>query len=773
MTDSNDGQSDFDDATDAARLAEQVADVRSASADARIADAEARIVDADAQTRHAKTGMAAASAHMRAARAHMDDADTRESHALELMAKADEQMRHAAELIANMHSNSAEYDRAVKHYTQLVRHRIANPLQTICGMTHTLRDHPELDPARRIEMIAHIHEQAKALKRVSLEPRRVDHTERELDPRPGTPVSYGNEPREDHAGFLAPIPPRVPAAQAADHAWVADRDVMERTIALVSEIVLQPTLHECAQVVAQSLASIVGVDEIAFAGEDAYAGVRVGNPPRVHDARDEGAPEWICASIPNPFVADAAASHGVLWARAATDATEQARIRDQLTAAARHIAAPMGALAERKRLRRQLRSEHGLVDAGKVLARERTLKGVLQRIIELACELVDARYGALGVLDADGFELEEFITVGMDAATHAAIGDLPTGRGILGVLITDAEPLRLTNLGDDPRSVGFPPNHPPMTSFLGVPMIARGKVTGRIYLTEKRGADRFSEEDERVVVALASQAAIAIQNAELYEDFVGTTRELVGANTTLERADLHKSAFLTNMSHELRTPLNSIIGYATLLIEDGELNAEQRDDLGVIRASGSHLLALITDLLDLSKIEAGTLALRPIEVDIARLLRDAARSLKPQVERSGVELVVEAPDVAHIECDRSRVRQILLNILANAVKFTTEGSIFATLRVQADAGVTIEIHDTGPGIPEEDLPRLFEPFFQSGAALARTPRASEGAGLGLAISRMLARAHGGTVEIDSHLGDGTTVTIHLPRHAKEATFDVV
>jgi signal transduction histidine kinase len=163
-----------------------------------------------------------------------------------------------------------------------------------------------------------------------------------------------------------------------------------------------------------------------------------------------------------------------------------------------------------------------LVEAGIMLSSELSLQAVLQRIIELAAELTDARYGALGVLGPDG-RISEFITYGITREQREAIGRLPIGRGILGVLISEATPLRLSRISDDPRSVGFPPNHPPMRSFLGAPVKARGKVFGNIYLTKEEGQGEFDAEDERAVVALASQAGVAIENAHLYEE--GRRRE--------------------------------------------------------------------------------------------------------------------------------------------------------------------------------------------------------------------------------------------------------
>ena len=185
-----------------------------------------------------------------------------------------------------------------------------------------------------------------------------------------------------------------------------------------------------------------------------------------------------------------------------------------------------------------------LLEAGLALASELSLPSVLQKIVDLACEVADARYGALGVLDRGGEAIEDFITHGITAHERQAIGDLPRGKGILGVLIQEAHPLRLADLHDDPRSVGFPPNHPPMTTFLGVPVKVRGQVFGNLYLTEKRGGGLFTGDDERAVMTLAVQAGIAIENARLYEASRRHTRRLEALNevtrATLEGRDIEE-----------------------------------------------------------------------------------------------------------------------------------------------------------------------------------------------------------------------------------------
>jgi len=179
--------------------------------------------------------------------------------------------------------------------------------------------------------------------------------------------------------------------------------------------------------------------------------------------------------------------------------------------------------AEPGRLRR-------LVEAGIALTSELSLEALLQRLVDVAAELTDARYAALGVIDPAGRGLEGFYTAGVDVETKVAIGELPRGRGLLGVLIREATTLRLHDIADDPRSVGFPPNHPPMRTFLGVPIVLRGVAYGNLYLTEKAGGQDFTSEDEELTQLLAAQAAVAIENARLYESSTRWLRQLEGLN---------------------------------------------------------------------------------------------------------------------------------------------------------------------------------------------------------------------------------------------------
>src|SRR3954471_22549744 len=175
-----------------------------------------------------------------------------------------------------------------------------------------------------------------------------------------------------------------------------------------------------------------------------------------------------------------------------------------------------------------------LLDVSRSVVSELDLEAVLRRVVEEACEITGAKYGALGVMNERGDSLDRFITTGIDQETHAAIGELPHGRGVLGVLITDPKPLRLSNVGAHPRSYGFPPSHPPMNTFLGVPILIRGEAYGNLYLTEKDGGEDFDEVDEEAVGVLADIAGIAIDNARLYQRVEGRRDELERAVIGLE-----------------------------------------------------------------------------------------------------------------------------------------------------------------------------------------------------------------------------------------------
>jgi signal transduction histidine kinase/HAMP domain-containing protein len=257
------------------------------------------------------------------------------------------------------------------------------------------------------------------------------------------------------------------------------------------------------------------------------------------------------------------------------------------------------------------------------------------------------------------------------------------------------------------------------------------------------------------------QAAEMRRAATYLED---QSDELTQLNVELERTSQLKSQFLANMSHELRTPLNSIIGFSEMLLQEdlGPLSETQRDFLATVARNGRHLLELINDLLDVSKIEAGRLVLHAERQDLGTLLREAAESVRTQVEQRRHQLEVQPPEAPlAVRVDHVRVRQILLNLLSNAIKFTNDGGTI-TLAARPDDGgrlARVAVTDTGIGIAREDQQKLFQEFLQLDAAASRR---YEGTGLGLALSKRLVELHGGAIGVESEVGRGSTFWFTLP-----------
>ena len=394
------------------------------------------------------------------------------------------------------------------------------------------------------------------------------------------------------------------------------------------------------------------------------------------------------------------------------------------------------------------RKLRALVDAGILLTQELSLDAVLQRIVEVASQLRAARYAALGVLADDGVTLKNFVTTGLSEEEKRAIGPLPTGKGLLGAVVKGEKPLRLHDLSLHPQSAGFPAGHPPMRSFLGVPIVFRGKVFGRLYLTEKIGAPEFNEDDEELAMVLAAQAGVAVENALLYQQ----ARE----------ANRLKSEFLANMSHELRTPKNAIIGFTELVLSGshGPLTDRQEKSLERVLRNGKNLLGLINDVLDLSRIEAGKMQISEEDFRPLQTIQAVFSTLEPMASQKGlrVSLVDEgSPDV--VRGDESRVRQIVMNLVSNAIKFTVQGQVRVVTRAEPDGRWSVRVDDTGMGIAREHLDFIFEEFRQVDASSARQ---AGGSGLGLAISRNLARLMHGELQVQSTVGKGSSFTVILP-----------
>ena len=390
-----------------------------------------------------------------------------------------------------------------------------------------------------------------------------------------------------------------------------------------------------------------------------------------------------------------------------------------------------------------------LLAAGVAIASEHALAEVLQRVVDSARDVVEARYAALGVLSEDGTRVVQFVTSGLPAGAHQRIGVLPTGRGLLGAVIRDARPVRVARIADDPRATGFPPEHPPMHSFLGVPIVARRRVFGNLYLTDKIGAEAFSDEDEEIAVMLAAQAAVAVQNARLYEE---TTTLLL----QVQQMQRQRDQFFAIINHELRNALTGVYGWAERILRAKTPEAMQRAGHEVF-GSAERTITLMNNLLDLSRLDAGRIQAVFKETDLRRVVERAVAATAPQAETKGITLRIECDDSPPAcRTDGLRLEQIVLNLLANAVRHSRSGEVVRVRVAAAADEVLIEVIDRGPGIPLEDQERIFEPFIRT------DPESGLGSGLGLPVSRRLAEVLGGRLTVHSDLGRGATFTVAIP-----------
>jgi signal transduction histidine kinase len=367
-----------------------------------------------------------------------------------------------------------------------------------------------------------------------------------------------------------------------------------------------------------------------------------------------------------------------------------------------------------------------LIEAGMTLASELSLDAVLLRIVELAVDLTGARYGALGVLTPDGRSIEEFITVGITAEERAALGDPPTGHGLLGALIREARPLRIPNIGADPRSVGFPPNHPPMKSLLGAPITGRGKVFGNIYLTDKQDAEAFDEEDERVLVVLATQAAVAVENARLYDETERSGRELQRLQVLEERERIGKELH-DGVIQSLFAVGMHLQGLATATGDDNisrNLESAVEDIDYAIRDLRNYIFGL----------RPGILADRQLDQALKEMATDFAT-------RSGVVTVVDvdADAASRLTSRASDVVQIVREALSNVGRHGAATTCRVSVERNA-AGLVIEVDDDGQGFDVE---------------LTRS-------GMGLQNLQERVGSLGGVFQIESTPGEGTTVRATFP-----------
>jgi signal transduction histidine kinase len=291
-----------------------------------------------------------------------------------------------------------------------------------------------------------------------------------------------------------------------------------------------------------------------------------------------------------------------------------------------------------------------------------------------------------------------------------------------------------------------------------VPLIGPQGIVGALVVENKRPG-RFAPNSVALMQAFAHQSALAMHNGRLFAQIEENGRQLAIASE-------HKSRFFANMSHELRTPLNAVLGYAELLQDGlyGELPQPARQVLERVRASGEHLLGLINDILDLSKLEAGELALVLEDYSLRNLIEQTVNATASLAQAKKLQLTYETPETLPIgHGDERRLRQILLNMVSNAIKFTDIGSVTINARVEGQ-NFEIVVKDTGPGIAAEDHQRIFDAFQQVDNT---STRQKGGTGLGLSISKRFVEMHGGTIGIVSCLGDGSAFWVRLPIRAKQ------
>ncbi len=297
-------------------------------------------------------------------------------------------------------------------------------------------------------------------------------------------------------------------------------------------------------------------------------------------------------------------------------------------------------------------------------------------------------------------------------------------------------------------------------AFAGFPLVVGDQLLGVLTIYHRQPLDQNSLD---LLTVFAQHAATAVQEARLFHLATAQTARLESVNAELNRANRHKAEFLANMSHELRTPLNAILGFSQLLLEGdgGPLSPEQQQDVEVVASNGRHLLALINDLLDFSKLEAGKAQLHGGEVDVSELVTETVDAVGSLARTRGLTLAAEVPsELGPVYGDRGKIKQVLLNLLSNATKFTERGGVRVQVARQG-ADVCFTVTDTGVGIPLEDRERIFEAFQQGRSGISgKYP----GTGLGLAISKRFVEMHGGRIWVESTLGAGSIFTFTIPQH---------
>lgn len=439
----------------------------------------------------------------------------------------------------------------------------------------------------------------------------------------------------------------------------------------------------------------------------------------------------------------------------------------------------------RRASQQQLQRLASLSNIGMTISLQFTTDQLLKAIYTECRKVVDTSLFSIALLDEQNGELSFELDVRDDEILPRE--RIPMGTGLNSWVVAHGQPLLLGSIKEE-RALGLMAVDDGLTteSWLGVPMIARDHVIGVMAVQSYR-KNAFSHDDIVLMMSIATQAAVALENAKLYKDLEGLTyaleqrvlertKELNETNLRLLAADRSKNQFLANMSHDLRTPLNSIIGFSSVLLDNSRENMPPRmyRFLENIRTAGNHLLELINDILDLSKIEAGKMELRPEWFDLRETVAAVERVMRGFAADANVRISVSIdPAVPKVRLDEGRLKQILFNLTSNAIKFsprggpvqigvTPLGALLSPIHVDS---VRIEVRDQGVGIAKEEIDRIFDEFYQSEGA-PRNPKG--GTGLGLPLTRNFVELHHGTIEVDSVPGEGSTFVLVLPVDYEEA-----
>jgi signal transduction histidine kinase len=418
--------------------------------------------------------------------------------------------------------------------------------------------------------------------------------------------------------------------------------------------------------------------------------------------------------------------------------------------------------ARTRELARSVEELRALGEVGQAVSSTLDLQTVLSTIVGHAVQLSGTNGGVIYEYDEamQEFLLRASYRMEEELLKELRAAPIRLGEGAVGRAATSRAPVQVPDISDAQE---YTPRFRPVLARLGyrsilaVPLLREERIVGGLVVW-RQVPGSFSAEVVNLLQTFATQSVLAIQNARLF-------REIEDKSRQIEAANRHKSEFLANMSHELRTPLNAIIGFSEVLGERmfGELNEKQAEYTEDILSSGRHLLSLINEILDLSKVEAGRMELEVATFDLPLAIDNARTFVRERATKHGINLDVTIDErLGDFVGDERKIKQILLNLLSNAVKFTPEGGRIGIKARHVDGSVEISVSDTGIGISPEDQAKIFEEFRQVGGDYAHK---REGTGLGLTLAKKFVELHGGKIWVESEVGKGSTFSFTLPERS--------